>query len=129
MGVDLRTRVKKLGAKKQARSKKCKLRFSNINKNQSLPEKLHESGGQEVVTGGHGASKDLVSSCSSHGKVKTEETGGSSSGQKEYDLPVFVHGSASGLEIEEELSTLATQNWAEGVWTGNMVSRHKEKLG
>ena len=44
---------------------------------------------------------------SSHGKVKIEETDGSSSGQKEYDILV-----------EEELSTLATQFSAEGVWTG-----------
>ena len=32
LGVDLRTRVKKLRAKEQARSKKCKLRFSIIKK-------------------------------------------------------------------------------------------------
>ena len=28
-----------------------------------------------------------------------------------------------GLEVEEELSTLATRCWAEGVWTEKMVSR------
>ena len=32
LGVDLRTRVKKLGGKEKARRKKCKLRFSIINK-------------------------------------------------------------------------------------------------
>ena len=32
---------------------------------------------------------------------------------------------AYGLEVEEELSTLATQNWAEGIWTGKLVSRTK----
>ena len=31
-------------------------------------------------------------------------------------LSFFVE--ADGLEAEEELSTLATQYWAEGVWTG-----------
>ena len=33
LGVDLRTRVKKLGAKEKARRKKCKVRFSLIKKN------------------------------------------------------------------------------------------------
>ena len=62
-------------------------------------------GDQEVVTRQYGASKDLESSCSgdnSHGKVKIAETGGRSSRQKGYDLPVLVHGSFA---------------WAEGVWT------------
>ena len=35
---------------------------------------------------------------------------------------------AHGLEVEEEHSTLATQCWAEGVWTG-MAIMNKEKLG
>ena len=33
LGVDLRTRVKKLGAKEKARRKKCRVRFSLIKKN------------------------------------------------------------------------------------------------
>ena len=32
LGVDLRTRVKRLGAKEKARRKKCKVRFSLIKK-------------------------------------------------------------------------------------------------
>ena len=35
---------------------------------------------------------------------------------------------AYGLEAEEELSTLATQYWAEGAWTGKMVYRTKRSL-
>ena len=35
-------------------------------------------------------------------------------------LSLFME--AYGLEVEEELSTLATQYWAEGVWTGKMAS-------
>ena len=33
---------------------------------------------------------------------------------------------AHGLEVEEELSTLATQNWAEGVWTGRWHHEQRE---
>ena len=74
---------------------------------QGFPEELHEGGGQEVVTSGHGVSEELESSCSedsSHGKVFIEETG-----KKEYNFAVLVHGSI-GVEVEEY--------WAEGVWTG-----------
>ena len=44
LGVNLRTRVKRLGAKEKAKRKKCKVRFSIVNKNKDFPEKLHESG-------------------------------------------------------------------------------------
>ena len=85
-------------------------------------------GGQEVVASVHCANNDLVSSCSgtsSHEKVQIEKTDGSSIGQKEYDFPVLVRGSilAYGLEVEEELSTLAIQCWAEGVSLDETGSR------
>ena len=73
LGVDLRTRVTKLGAKEKARRKKCKVRFSIIKKNKAFSKELHESGWKEVATCRHDASKDLVSSCGwdvSSGKVQ-----------------------------------------------------------
>ena len=36
LGVDLRTKVKRLGAKEKARRKKCKVRFSLIKKNKAV---------------------------------------------------------------------------------------------
>ena len=36
LGVDLRTRVKRLGAKEKARRKKCKVRFSLTKKNKAF---------------------------------------------------------------------------------------------
>ena len=33
---------------------------------------------------------------------------------------------AFGLEVEEELSTLATQTWAEGVWIGKWYQGQRE---
>ena len=33
---------------------------------------------------------------------------------------------AFGFEVEEELSTMATQPWAEGVWTGERHAEQKE---
>ena len=39
-------------------------------------------------------------------------------------LSLFME--AYGLEVEEELSTMATQFWAEGVWTGKWSHEQKE---
>ena len=68
LGVDLRTRVKKLGAKEKARRKKCKVRFSIIKKNKSLG-KFHEKGCQEVAMCRHDAhtrEKGQSSACTFH---------------------------------------------------------------
>ena len=39
---------------------------------------------------------------------------------------VFVE--AYGLEVEEEFSTMVTQYWAEGVWTGKWSHEQKRSL-
>ena len=53
LGVDLRTKVKKLGAKEKARRKKCKVRFSLFKKNEAFQKNSMKGGGsQEVVTSG-----------------------------------------------------------------------------
>ena len=39
-------------------------------------------------------------------------------------LSLFIE--AYGIEVEEELSTLATQYWAEGIWTGKWSHKLRE---
>ena len=112
--------------------KKCKVRFLAHKENNTFQKSCMKVGGQEVATCGHGASKDLGSPCSgdgSHGKVNIEETDGSSSGQKEHDLSLSLFMEAFGLEVEEELSTMATQYWTEGVWTEKHGITNKEQRG
>ena len=58
LGVDLRTRVKKLGVKEKARRKKCKVRFSIIKNNEVF---------QKNYMSEHGASRDAESACSRDG--------------------------------------------------------------
>ena len=41
-------------------------------------------------------------------------------------LSLFME--AYGLEVEEELFTMATQHWTEGVWIGNGIM-NKKKCG
>ena len=64
LGVDLRTRVRRLGGKEKARRKNCKVRFSIIERNKAFQKKLHEGGRQELVTCRHDASKKVVNACS-----------------------------------------------------------------
>ena len=64
LGVDLRTRVKMLGAKEKARRRrKCKVRFPIIKKNKAFQKNYMKGGCQEVATCRHDASNDLVSPC------------------------------------------------------------------
>ena len=93
-------------------------------------EELHEGGGQEVVTSGYGASDDVGSACSGFGpyrKIKIEEADGSSSGQKEYNLAVLVHGSirprSRGGTFHFGHSVLGRRSL-----DGRMVSRTKRSL-
>ena len=58
-------------------------------------------------------------------RQKFEETDGSSCGEKSTtSLSLFAE--ACGFEVEEELSTMATQYWAEGVWTGKWPVEQRE---
>ena len=61
LGVDLRTRVKNVGVKENARRKKCKVRFSLIKKNKVFQKNNMKVIVKNVVTCGHDASKDLGS--------------------------------------------------------------------
>ena len=74
LGVDLRTRVKSWKhPKKKERRKKCRLRFQLIKNNRAFQKNYMKLESQEVVTSGHGASKDLRSPCSGR-EVKSETT-------------------------------------------------------
>ena len=64
---------------------------------------------------------------STHRKIEIEEADGNSSGQKSTtSLSLFME--VLGLEVEEELSTMATQTWAEEVWIGKWHTEQKETL-
>ena len=52
LGVDLRTRVKKLGAKEKARRKKCKVRFSLIKKNKAFQKNCMKVGVKKLLRAG-----------------------------------------------------------------------------
>ena len=52
LGVDLRTRVKKLGAKEKARRNKCKVRFSVIEKDKAFQKNYMKVGVKKLLRAG-----------------------------------------------------------------------------
>ena len=52
LGVDLRTRVKRLGAKEKARRKTCKVRFSLIKRNGAFQKNFMEVGVRKLLRAG-----------------------------------------------------------------------------
>ena len=136
--MDLRTRVKKLGAKEKARRRrKCKVRFSIIKKNKAFQKNYMKSGCQEVAACRHDASKNMGSPCGwdvSHGEVEIEETvggGGTWPGSGRGDLH---HGhSVLGrrsmdreMESRAEISLDEADSRGSNVETGKMTSRSSD---
>ena len=52
LGVDLRTRVKRFGAKEKAKRKKCKVRFSLIKKNEAFQKSYMKMGVKKLFRAG-----------------------------------------------------------------------------
>ena len=94
LGVDLRTRVKRLGTKERARRKKCKVRFSLVKENKAFQKSYMKVGAKKLLRavmmpartwGVHAV--DV-----SYGEVKIEEANGGCCEQKGNDLPLIVYG-------------------------------------
>ena len=108
LGVDLRTRVKRLGAKEKARRKKCKLRFSLNKKNKAFQKnnmkvvvkKLLRAGIVPARTWGVHAVE-----ISPKERLKLRRQMTAAAGEKNIaSLSLFME--AYDLELEEELSTM-----------------------
>ena len=81
-GVELRTRVKRLGVKRRSEKEEVQGEILAYQEEQGLPKDLHEGGSKKVATSGCGASKNVESTCSRdspHRKIQIEEADCSSS--------------------------------------------------
>ena len=95
LGVDLRTRVKKLGAKEKARRKKCKVRFSIIKKNEAFRENYMKVVVKNLLRAGMMPARTWGAHAvgmSPTERLKLRRTDGGGSWQEEYNLAVLVHG-------------------------------------
>ena len=82
-------------------------------------------GVKKLLRAGMVPARNWVSSCSgdsSNGKIQIEETYGSSSSRKKGTASLSLFMEAYGLEIEEELSTVATQYF----WMGKRYHEQRE---
>ena len=61
LGVDLRTRVRRLGVKRKSEKSEVYGQILAHQEEYNLSKELHEAGGQEVAASGYGASKDVES--------------------------------------------------------------------
>ena len=116
LGEDFRTRFKRLGAKEKARRKKCKVRFSDYQKEQGFlknyMEVVSRSSCVEALMPARSWGAHAVGMSPTE-RLKLRRQMAVAAGKKSTtSLSLFME--AYGLEVEEELSTLATQYWAEG---------------
>ena len=128
LGVDLRTRAKRLGAKEKARRKKCKVEFSIIKKNKAFQKNYTKVGVKNLLRAGMMPARTWGAHAvgmSPTVRLKLRRQMAAAAGKKSAtSLSLFME--AYGIEVEEELSTMATQYWAEGVWTGKWSHELKE---
>ena len=95
---------------------------------QGLPEELHESGVKNLLRAGMMPARTWGAHAvgmSPTVRLKLRRQMAAAAGKKSAtSLSLFME--AYGIEVEEELSTMATQYWAEGVWTGKWSHELKE---
>ena len=130
LGVDLRRSVKRLRAKEKARRKKCKVSLSIIKKNKAFQKNYMKMGVKKLLRAGMVAARTwrvhAVGLAPSE-TLKLRRQMAAAAGKKSTtSLALFME--VFGLEVEEELSILATQHWAEGARIGKWHI-NKKKLG
>ena len=117
LGSVFENQSQEVGSERKSKKEEVQGEILVHQEEQGLPEELHEGGGQEVVTSGYGASEDVGSAVglAPTERLKLRRQMAAAAGKKSRtSLSLFMQ--ARGREVEEELSTFATQYWAEGAW-------------
>ena len=128
LGVDLRTRVRRLGAKEKARRKKYKVRFSLVKKNKVFERSYMKVGVKKLLRAGMVPAR--TRRVHAVGVVPTDrfklrrQMAAAADKTSTTSLSFFME--AYSLSVEEELSTLTTQYWTEGAWIGKWHREQKE---
>ena len=96
LGVVMRTRAKRLGAKEEAKRKKCSVRFSLIKKNKAIQKRYKKVGVKKLLIMGlvpARAWRAHAVGIAPTERVKIEETDGSCSRKEGVDFALLVPGS------------------------------------
>ena len=122
LGVDLRTRVKIFGAERKSEKKKCRMRFSLIKTNKAAGVKKLLRAGMVPARSWRVHAVGIAPA----ERLKLRRQDGSCGGQKKSTTSLSLSMEAFGVEVEGELSTMATQTYAGGVWTGTWYTEQTE---
>ena len=114
LGVDLETRVKRLGVKEKARRKKCKVRLSLIKKHNAFQKSYMKVGVKKLLRTGMVPARAWRTHAVEMGPTERLKL------RRQMAAAVSKKRTASLSLFPEayELSTMATQTWAEGVSVG-----------
>ena len=126
LGVDLRTRVKMQKNKREEGSAKRDSR-SSIKKNKAFPKSYMRVGVKKLLRAGMMPARTWgvhAVGMAPTERLKLRRQMAAAGKKSTTSLSLFME--ACGLEVEEELSTMATQYWAEGVWTGKWYHEQRE---
>ena len=131
LGVDLRTRVKKLGAKEKAKRKKCRVRFSLINKNKLFQKNYLKVGVKKLLRAGMVPARTwgvhaLEMAPTERLKLRRHKAAAAAGKKSRTSLSLYME--AFGLGLEEELSKRATKTGAEGARTGKWNTEQQEAM-
>ena len=128
-GSGLENQSQEVGRERKSEEEEVQGEILDHQEEQGLSKELHEGRCEEVVKNRCGASKELGSACSGNcpqqkdSKLKRQMAAAVG---KKSTTSLYPFMEAYGLEVEEELSTLATQYWAEGAWRGKWHHEQKE---
>ena len=128
LGVDLRTRVKNLGAREKARRKKCRIGVSITEKNRVFQTYYMKVGVKKLSRAGMGPARTWrvhAVEIALPGRFQLRRQMAAAAGKKgTTSLSLFME--ASGFAVGKELSTMATQISAEGVCIGRWHVEQEE---
>ena len=128
LGVDLRTRPKQVGDK--ARGTQCDVGFSVIGENRVFQKNYMRTGMRKLLRTGlvlARAWEGQAVGIAPTDRLKLRREMAAAAGKKE-SVPLSLFMEVNNLEIEKELSTMATLAWTEGVRLGRMEKRAAEGL-
>ena len=127
LGVDLRTKVKKFRGKRKSEDEVMQGEVLTHKENKAFQKNYVKVGVKKLLSAGMMPARTWgvhAVGMAPTERLKLRRQMAAAAGKKSM-TPLSLFMEAYGLEVEEELSTIATQYWAEEGWTGTW--RHEQK--
>ena len=130
-GSRLENQSRKLGSEVEKMTrKKCKVRFSLIKKKKAFQKNYMKVGVKKLLRAGLVPARTwrvrAVEQAPAESKKLRRHTVAAVGKKSTTSLSLFMK--AFGIEVEKELSAMATQTWAEGAWIGKKAHKTQRTL-